>query len=71
MMVDPRPKVPQQDNEKLRPPLRLVYDRDAEPTVETPDEAEQGTPRWPVLILLISGLANAVIAWFVAGLLAY
>ncbi|QEL26972.1 hypothetical protein FQV39_30450 (plasmid) [Bosea sp. F3-2] len=76
MTVDTRPKVPEQDLEKLRggdplPPLRADDHSNADPAVETPVEARQGFLGWPVLIVLIAGLALAVIAWIAVELIVY
>ncbi|MGO4175186.1 hypothetical protein [Bosea sp. TAF32] len=76
MPVDARPRVPVQDLEKLRggdplPPLRADDHSDADPAVETPVEARQGFLGRPVLVVLIAGLALAVIAWIAVELLVY
>ena len=76
MTVDTRPKGPEQDLEKLRggdplPPLRADDHSNADPAVETPVEARQGFLGRPVLIVLIAGLALAVIAWIAVELVVY
>jgi len=76
MTVDVRPKVPEQDLEKLRggdplPPLRADDHSDAHPAVETPVEARQGFLGRPVLVVLVAGLTLAVIAWIAIELLVY
>lgn len=76
MTVDVRPRVPEQDLERLRggdplPPLRAADHSDAHPAVETPVEARQGFLGRPVLTVLVAGLALAVIAWIAVDLLVY
>jgi len=76
MTVDTRPRVPEQDLEKLRggdplPPLRADDHSDADPAVETAVEARQGFLGRPVLAVLIAGLILAVIAWLAVEMLVY
>lgn len=76
MTVDTRPRVPEQDLEKLRggdplPPLRADDHSDADPAVETPVEARQGFLGRPVLMVLIGGLVLVAIAWIAVDALVY
>jgi hypothetical protein len=52
------------------PPMRADSHSTADPAVETPVEARQGFLGWPVLIVLISGLVLAAIAWIAVAWLA-
>lgn len=53
------------------PPMRADDHSDADPAVETPVEARQGFLGAPVLMVLVGGLALAVVAWIAVELLAY
>lgn len=53
------------------PPMRADDHSDADPAVETPVEARQGFLGAPVLMVLIGGLALAVVAWIAVELLTY
>ncbi|RDJ27148.1 hypothetical protein DWF00_09100 [Bosea caraganae] len=45
------------------PPMRADDHSNADPAVETPIEARQGFLDKPVLMVLIGGLALAILAW--------
>lgn len=53
------------------PPMRADDHTDFDPAEETPVEARQGFLGAPVLMVLISGLALAVVAWIVVEMLTY
>jgi hypothetical protein len=53
------------------PPMRADDHSSEDPAVETPVEARQGFLDRPVLMVLIGGLALAVLAWIVVELVAY
>lgn len=53
------------------PPMRADDHSDADPAVETPVEARQGFLGAPVLMVLVGGLALAIVAWIVMDLFAY
>lgn len=53
------------------PPMRADDHSSADPAVETPVEARQGFLGAPVLMVLIGGLALAVVAWIAVELLTY
>jgi hypothetical protein len=53
------------------PPMRADDHSDADPAVETPVEARQGFLGTPVLMVLVGGLALAVVAWIGVELFAY
>lgn len=53
------------------PPMRAQDHSDDYPAVETPVEARQGFLGAPVLMVLISGLALAIVAWIVVEMLTY
>ena len=48
------------------PPMRADDHTDADPAVETPVEARQGFLDRPVLLVLVGGLALAMIGWVFA-----
>lgn len=53
------------------PPMRADDHTSADPAVETPVEARQGFLGRPVLMVLIGGLALAMLAWIGVELVAY
>lgn len=53
------------------PPMRADDHSTADPAMETPVEARQGFLGRPVLVVLIGGLALAILAWIAVDLLAY
>lgn len=53
------------------PPMRPDNHSTEDPAVESPIEARQGFLDRPVLMVLIGGLALAVVAWIVVELVAY
>lgn len=53
------------------PPMRPDPHSDADPAVETPVEARQGFLGRQVLMVLIGGLAFAILAWIAVDLLVY
>lgn len=63
-------RIPDKGAEPI-PPMRADVHSDADPAVETPVEARQGFLDRPVLVVLVAGLALAVVGWFVAEMWAY
>jgi hypothetical protein len=63
-------RIPEKGGQPI-PPMRADVHSDADPAVETPVEARQGFLDRPVLIVLVAGLALAIIGWGVAEMLAY
>ncbi|HEV7260936.1 MAG TPA: hypothetical protein VGN82_24360 [Bosea sp. (in: a-proteobacteria)] len=53
------------------PPMRAQDHSDADPAVETPVEARQGFLGAPVLMVLVGGLALAIVAWIAVEMLTY
>jgi hypothetical protein len=53
------------------PPMRADDHSTADPAEETPVEARQGFLGRPVLMVLIGGLALAIVAWLGVELFAY
>lgn len=63
-------RIPAKGGEPI-PPMQADVHSDADPAVETPVEARQGFLDRPVLVVLVAGLALAVVGWIVAGMWAY
>ncbi|WP_332691206.1 hypothetical protein [Bosea sp. (in: a-proteobacteria)] len=63
-------QVPTEGGEPI-PPMRADTHSNAHPAVETPVEARQGFLGKPVLMVLIGGLALAIIAWIGLEIMAY
>lgn len=63
-------RIPEKGGEPI-PPMRADVHSDAAPAVETPVEARQGFLDRPVLIVLVAGLALAIVGWGLAEMLAY
>ncbi|MFC5392967.1 hypothetical protein [Bosea vestrisii] len=63
-------RVPEKGGEPI-PAMRADVHSDAEPAVETPVEARQGFLDRPVLVVLVAGLALAIVGWIVAEMWAY
>lgn len=60
-------RIPARGGEPV-PPMRADVHSDAHPAVETPVEARQGFLDRPVLVVLVAGLALAMIGWVFAEL---
>lgn len=60
-------RIPEQGGDPI-PPMRADVHSSADPAVETPVEARQGFLDRPVLVVLVAGLALAVVGWIVAGM---
>ena len=63
-------RIPDKGGEPI-PPMRADVHSDADPAVETPVEARQGFLGRPVLIVLVAGLALAIVGWGIAEMWAY
>jgi hypothetical protein len=63
-------RLPEKGGEPI-PPMRADIHSDSDPAVETPVEARQGFLDRPVLVVLVAGLALAMIGWVVAEMWAY
>lgn len=63
-------RIPDKGGEPI-PPMRADVHSDADPAVETPVEARQGFLDRPVLVVLVVGLALAMVGWIVAEMWAY
>lgn len=63
-------RIPSKGGEPV-PPMRADVHTDADPAVETPVEARQGFLDRPVLVVLVAGLALAMIGWVIAEIWAY
>jgi hypothetical protein len=58
-------RIPDKGGEPI-PPMRADVHSDADPAVETPVEARQGFLDRPVLMVLVGGLALAMVGWIIA-----
>ena len=63
-------RIPEKGGEPIAP-MRADVHTDADPAVETPVEARQGFLDRPVLVVLVVGLALAMVGWVVAEMWAY
>ena len=63
-------RTPEKGGEPI-PPMRADVHTDADPAVETPVEARQGFLDRPVLVVLVAGLALAIVGWILAEMWAY
>jgi hypothetical protein len=66
---DREARIPTKGGEPV-PPMRADDHTSADPAVETPVEARQGFLDRPVLVVLIAGLALALLGWVFADLVA-
>lgn len=63
-------RIPEKGGEPI-PPMRADVHSDTDPAVETPVEARQGFLDRPVLVVLVAGLALAIVGWALADMWAF